>query len=235
MHLRPRNPKRDRLVNEPLAAYSYFQIGVCPWGRGGAVQGCPVGPLADCGVSTRGFAWFCILVSAFDPGCLSFSESLSAHDSFCGPLGPSSVSGLVLLDLASGSLPPVFFGSLSVCLSPPLPVDCLLCHCRSLLECSLSVHCLCSCLSPCSYFCVFLTLSFHLCLPVFPSPPGAIQSFAGFTDYFTAMAQEGWFPLLCVGLRPQWEDHHLQDLQDSYGQEWVSPCPHPLSFQCHLP
>uniref|UniRef100_A0A8D0W462 Sodium/potassium-transporting ATPase subunit alpha n=1 Tax=Sus scrofa TaxID=9823 RepID=A0A8D0W462_PIG len=50
---------------------------------------------------------------------------------------------------------------------------------------------------------------------------GAIQSFAGFTDYFTAMAQEGWFPLLCVGLRPQWENHHLQDLQDSYGQEWT--------------
>lgn len=51
---------------------------------------------------------------------------------------------------------------------------------------------------------------------------GAIQSFAGFTDYFTAMAQEGWFPLLCIGLRSQWEDVHLQDLQDSYGQEWVS-------------
>jgi len=27
MHLKPRNPRRDRLVNEPLAAYSYFQIG----------------------------------------------------------------------------------------------------------------------------------------------------------------------------------------------------------------
>ncbi|XP_030399101.1 potassium-transporting ATPase alpha chain 1 [Gopherus evgoodei] len=50
---------------------------------------------------------------------------------------------------------------------------------------------------------------------------GAIQSFAGFTDYFTAMAQEGWFPLLCVGLRAQWENDHLQDLQDSYGQEWT--------------
>uniref|UniRef100_A0A669BP06 Sodium/potassium-transporting ATPase subunit alpha n=1 Tax=Oreochromis niloticus TaxID=8128 RepID=A0A669BP06_ORENI len=50
---------------------------------------------------------------------------------------------------------------------------------------------------------------------------GAIQSFAGFTDYFTAMAQEGWFPLLCVGLRGQWEDVKLQDLQDSYGQEWT--------------
>ncbi|XP_075764358.1 potassium-transporting ATPase alpha chain 1 [Pelodiscus sinensis] len=50
---------------------------------------------------------------------------------------------------------------------------------------------------------------------------GAIQSFAGFTDYFTAMAQEGWFPLLCVGLRAQWENDHLQDVQDSYGQEWT--------------
>lgn len=60
---------------------------------------------------------------------------------------------------------------------------------------------------------------YFLCLvPVL----GAIQSFAGFTDYFTAMAQEGWYPLLCVGLRSQWEDVHLQDLQDSYGQEWVS-------------
>lgn len=68
-----------------------------------------------------------------------------------------------------------------------------------------------------------------MCLLV--SLSGAIQSFAGFTDYFTAMAQEGWFPLLCVGLRPQWEDHHLQDLQDSYGQEWVRPCPSPS----HIP
>ncbi|XP_006037826.1 potassium-transporting ATPase alpha chain 1 [Alligator sinensis] len=50
---------------------------------------------------------------------------------------------------------------------------------------------------------------------------GVIQSFAGFADYFTAMAQEGWWPLLCLGLRPHWENHHLQDLQDSYGQEWT--------------
>lgn len=87
-----------------------------------------------------------------------------------------------------------------------------------------------------------MSLSFHVLLslhgPVYvsisvspchlASLPGAIQSFAGFTDYFTAMAQEGWFPLLCVGLRPYWENHHLQDLQDSYGQEWVSPCPTPF-------
>ena len=42
MHLRPRNPKRDRLVNEPLAAYSYFQIGEgpCGWGALCSLQGC---------------------------------------------------------------------------------------------------------------------------------------------------------------------------------------------------
>lgn len=78
---------------------------------------------------------------------------------------------------------------------------------------------LCVCLA-------FVSLFPHSC--VSPSP-GAIQSFAGFADYFTAMAQEGWFPLLCVGLRPQWEDHHLQDLQDSYGQEWVSSACHLLA------
>ncbi|XP_069768936.1 potassium-transporting ATPase alpha chain 1-like [Narcine bancroftii] len=50
---------------------------------------------------------------------------------------------------------------------------------------------------------------------------GVIQSFAGFTDYFTTMAQEGWYPLLCIGLRGQWEDQSLNSLQDSYGQEWT--------------
>uniref|UniRef100_A0A8C3NB23 Potassium-transporting ATPase alpha chain 2 n=1 Tax=Geospiza parvula TaxID=87175 RepID=A0A8C3NB23_GEOPR len=50
---------------------------------------------------------------------------------------------------------------------------------------------------------------------------GAIQSFAGFTDYFVAMAQEGWWPYLVLGLRPRWEDAHEQELQDSYGQQWT--------------
>lgn len=163
------------------------------------------------------------------------SLSLSAHDGLCGPLGPSSVSGLFLLDPASGSLPLVFFGS-SGCVSVPAS-PCVLS--RVTVDLSWSLF------SVCPLF-VFLSVSMllflcvpdSLCLSIsvsLSSHPGAIQSFAGFTDYFTAMAQEGWFPLLCVGLRPQWEDHHLQDLQDSYGQEWVSPCPHPLSFQRHLP
>uniref|UniRef100_A0A8D2PXX9 Sodium/potassium-transporting ATPase subunit alpha n=1 Tax=Zosterops lateralis melanops TaxID=1220523 RepID=A0A8D2PXX9_ZOSLA len=54
---------------------------------------------------------------------------------------------------------------------------------------------------------------------------GVIQSFAGFVDYFVAMAQEGWWPGLVLGLRPRWEDEHEQELQDSYGQQWVSDTP----------
>lgn len=84
MHLRPRNPKRDRLVNEPLAAYSYFQIGECPWGR--EAQGSPTGLLTCLGVSNWGSGLFWISVSAFDSGSLSFSESLSAHDCLYGPV-----------------------------------------------------------------------------------------------------------------------------------------------------
>ncbi|CAJ0957790.1 unnamed protein product [Ranitomeya imitator] len=108
MHLKPRNPRRDRLVNESLAVYSYFQIG------GSRVR--------------------------------------DAED----------------IPLQSRGRPPWY-------ISPDLPL---------LL-------------------------------------PGVIQSFAGFVDYFTTMAQEGWYPAYCIGLRAHWENQHLQDLEDSYGQEWT--------------
>lgn len=207
------------------------------WGAGSSA-----GLLACHGVSNGGSALFWILVSAFDPGSLSFSESVSAHNGLYGPQCPFSVPGLILHDPVSGSLPPVFFG-FSGCVSVPASL-CVL----SLVSLSISLGVLvsvsvspclspCSCLSPGHCFCVpvsvCVSLTLSLCVSIcvslclLASLPGAIQSFAGFTDYFTAMAQEGWFPLLCVGLRPYWENHHLQDLQDSYGQEWVSPCPIP--------
>ena len=40
MNLKPRNPRRDRLVNEALAAYSYFQIGEACSCTGPAVGRC---------------------------------------------------------------------------------------------------------------------------------------------------------------------------------------------------
>lgn len=158
---------------------------------------------------------------------------------------PFSVSRPILHAPVSGVLPGFLGVSVSLCalslvsLSISLGVLVSLCVCLSMsVSVYVPVFCHCFCLSLCVsmilsvYVCVPVSLSLsqpvsltlHLCLPVSPClSPGAIQSFAGFTDYFTAMAQEGWFPLLCVGLRPQWENHHLQDLQDSYGQEWVGP------------
>lgn len=174
MHLRPRNPRRDRLVNEPLAAYSYFQIGkLCLWPR---LQ---------------------------SPGSAHLPRA--SRLGLWGWVGPCpnlfEVASLVLVynvnPAVAGSMP-WSFGVLSACFLYFESRDPTLCVCLLYLSPSLFPH---SRVSP---------------------SPGAIQSFAGFADYFTAMAQEGWFPLLCVGLRPQWEDHHLQDLQDSYGQEWVS-------------
>uniref|UniRef100_A0A8B9NZ97 Sodium/potassium-transporting ATPase subunit alpha n=1 Tax=Apteryx owenii TaxID=8824 RepID=A0A8B9NZ97_APTOW len=68
------------------------------------------------------------------------------------------------------------------------------------------------------------------------SPPraaGAMQSFAGFVDYFVALAQEGWWPALVLGLRPRWEDTREQELQDSYGQQWVRlPYAAPIRALC---
>lgn len=237
MHLRPRNPKRDRLVNEPLAAYSYFQIGARPWRRAGAVQGCPAGLLTAVGSLPGTWpcsgSWCLPLI----PGvCCLLSLCLHTMASMVPWVPPPSLASFSLaLPLGHCLLP--FLGPL-VCVCPASP--CVLS--RVTVDLSWSLFSVCPrfvflSVSMLPFLCVpdSLGLSISVSLCFLASHPGAIQSFAGFADYFTAMAQEGWFPLLCVGLRPQWEDHHLQDLQDSYGQEWVSPCPYPLSFQRHLP
>ncbi|KAM8927397.1 potassium-transporting ATPase alpha chain 2-like [Pelodytes ibericus] len=49
----------------------------------------------------------------------------------------------------------------------------------------------------------------------------AIEAFAGFLNYFTVMAQQGYLPGLLIGLRPVWEDKTNQEVEDSYGQEWT--------------
>lgn len=51
---------------------------------------------------------------------------------------------------------------------------------------------------------------------------GTIQATSGFFTYFVIMGENGFRPLDLVGLRAIWYDKHLHDLEDSYGQEWVS-------------
>ena len=76
-----------------------------------------------------------------------------------GPWVPPLSLASFSLTLPLGHCLLSFLGPLGVCLSLPLPVSCLVSLSISLGVFSLSVHCLCSCLSPCYYFCVFLTLS----------------------------------------------------------------------------
>jgi len=49
-----------------------------------------------------------------------------------------------------------------------------------------------------------------------------IESCAGLFTYFVIMAQNGFLPMQLIGLRASWDSPAVNDLEDSYGQEWVS-------------
>lgn len=51
---------------------------------------------------------------------------------------------------------------------------------------------------------------------------GMIQASAGFFVYFVIMAENGFRPDKLFGIRKNWDSRAVNDLQDSYGQEWVN-------------
>ena len=51
---------------------------------------------------------------------------------------------------------------------------------------------------------------------------GMIQASAGFYVYFVIMGENGFWIGRLLGLREEWDSHGINDLEDSYGQEWVS-------------
>ena len=51
---------------------------------------------------------------------------------------------------------------------------------------------------------------------------GMIQASGGFFVYFVIMAENGFWPGRLLGIRKEWDSKGVNDLQDSYGQEWVS-------------
>lgn len=53
---------------------------------------------------------------------------------------------------------------------------------------------------------------------------GMIESAAGFFVYFVVLGESGFWPNRIFGVRAQWDSPAIQDLQDSYGQEWVTAC-----------
>nr|XP_045009510.1 sodium/potassium-transporting ATPase subunit alpha-4 [Jaculus jaculus] len=61
---------------------------------------------------------------------------------------------------------------------------------------------------------------------------GMIQALAGFFTYFVIMAENGFKPFDLLGVRLHWEDNFLNDLEDSYGQEWTYEQRKVVEFTC---
>merc|ERR1711981_1503623 len=62
---------------------------------------------------------------------------------------------------------------------------------------------------------------------------GMIQASAGFFVYFVIMAENGFRPSILFGIRKQWDSIAINDLEDSYGQEWTYRDRKILEYTCH--
>ena len=49
-----------------------------------------------------------------------------------------------------------------------------------------------------------------------------IQALGGFFTYFVILAENGFLPIHLLGIRVDWDDRWVNDVEDSYGQQWVS-------------
>merc|ERR1711963_489923 len=62
---------------------------------------------------------------------------------------------------------------------------------------------------------------------------GMIQASAGFFVYLVIMAENGFLPEDLLGLRKYWDSSAVNDLEDSYGQEWTYKNRKVLEYPCH--
>merc|ERR1711976_91 len=62
---------------------------------------------------------------------------------------------------------------------------------------------------------------------------GMIQASAGFFVYFVILAENGFWPKDLFGLRKSWDSIAVNDLEDSYGQEWTYRDRKILEYTCH--
>lgn len=51
---------------------------------------------------------------------------------------------------------------------------------------------------------------------------GMIQASAGFFTYYCIMGANGFLPQDLFNIRRDWDNIALNNLEDSYGQQWVS-------------
>jgi sodium/potassium-transporting ATPase subunit alpha len=62
---------------------------------------------------------------------------------------------------------------------------------------------------------------------------GMIQASAGFFVYLVIMAENGFWPSTLLGIRKYWDSSAINDLEDSYGQEWTYKDRKVLEYTCH--
>ncbi|XP_054477555.1 sodium/potassium-transporting ATPase subunit alpha-3b isoform X1 [Anoplopoma fimbria] len=62
---------------------------------------------------------------------------------------------------------------------------------------------------------------------------GMIQALGGFFAYFVILAENGFLPTHLVGIRLNWDDRSVNDLEDSYGQQWTYEQRKIVEFTCH--
>ncbi|XP_013792256.1 sodium/potassium-transporting ATPase subunit alpha-like, partial [Limulus polyphemus] len=62
---------------------------------------------------------------------------------------------------------------------------------------------------------------------------GMIQAAAGFFVYFVIMAENGFWPSKLIGIRKRWDSKAVNDLADSYNQEWTYHDRKILEYTCH--
>ncbi|PAA79602.1 hypothetical protein BOX15_Mlig021528g3 [Macrostomum lignano] len=62
---------------------------------------------------------------------------------------------------------------------------------------------------------------------------GMIQASGGFFVYFVILAENGFLPSRLLGLRKEWDSEGVNDLEDSYGQEWTYAQRKRLEYTCH--
>jgi sodium/potassium-transporting ATPase subunit alpha len=60
-----------------------------------------------------------------------------------------------------------------------------------------------------------------------------IQASASFFVYFVIMCENGFWPSTLLGLWRSWDSHAVNDLTDSYGQEWTYQDKKILEYTCH--
>nr|CAD7445113.1 unnamed protein product [Timema bartmani] len=62
---------------------------------------------------------------------------------------------------------------------------------------------------------------------------GIIQTAGGFFNYFVIMAENGFLPMRLLRLREEWDSLVVNDLRDSYGQQWTYSARKRLEYTCH--